>query len=133
MHVAVLDYGYGNLHTLGTALRAAGAQVQIEPDLAAALAAPALVLPAVGGFSATAARLAGGAGALQRALAGGKPCLAIGLGMQLLFEASDEGEGAGVDFIPGRILRLQSRSSRAAALPRGSRTAARPRRPIPRT
>ncbi|HSA56324.1 MAG TPA: imidazole glycerol phosphate synthase subunit HisH [Gemmatimonadaceae bacterium] len=106
MRVAILDYGVGNLHSLANGLSAAGAEVQLERDPARATDAAALVLPGVGAFATAAARLDAGRDALRAALEAGLPCLAICLGMQLLFEASDEGEGSGLGLVEGRVTRV---------------------------
>ena len=108
MDVAVLDYGIGNLHSLGKALRAGGAAVRIVEDVDARLAANALVLPGVGAFGAAAARLERSARGIRAAVARGLPCLGICLGMQLLFEASEEGAGAGLGLLPGRVRRVRA-------------------------
>ncbi|HWZ59695.1 MAG TPA: imidazole glycerol phosphate synthase subunit HisH [Gemmatimonadaceae bacterium] len=104
--VTVFDYGAGNLHSLAKALAAPGVDVRIETDPVAALDTDALVLPGVGAFGAAADRLAPGRAAMAAALEGGLPCLGICLGMQLLFDGSDEGGGAGLGVIPGRVTRL---------------------------
>lgn len=109
MNVALFDYGAGNLHSLAKALETGGARVRVCADPAAALAADALVLPGVGAFGAAAARLEPGREAMRGALAAGLPCLGVCLGMQLLFEASDEGAGAGLGLVPGRVTRLAAR------------------------
>jgi imidazole glycerol-phosphate synthase subunit HisH len=67
------------------------------------------VLPGVGAFSAAVAALPPDLAPLRHALEAGLPCLGICLGMQLLFEASDEGEGRGIGLIPGRVRRLEAR------------------------
>lgn len=105
----MVDYGTGNLHSLAKALQAGGARVRIEADPAAATHSDALVLPGVGSFGAAAARLASGADLLREALASGTPCLAIGLGMHLLFESSEEGEGSGLGLLSGQVRRLHTR------------------------
>jgi glutamine amidotransferase len=108
--VTLFDYGAGNLHSLAKAIERAGAAVRVETDAAAAVVdTDALVLPGVGAFAAAAERLAPGRAAMRDALAGGLPALGICLGMQLLFEASDEGPGAGLGLIPGRVTRLTAR------------------------
>jgi imidazole glycerol-phosphate synthase subunit HisH len=107
--VALFDYGAGNLHSLAKALEAGGARVRVTADPYAALDARALVLPGVGAFGAAAARLAPGRDAMREALERGLPCLGICLGMQLLFDASDEGEGNGLGFLAGRVTRLAAR------------------------
>jgi imidazole glycerol-phosphate synthase subunit HisH len=107
--VAVLDYGVGNLHSAAKALDRAGAEVRVVPTVAEAARAAGLVVPGVGAYGACLSGLgsAGGPAALARWLEGGRPLLGICVGMQLLFEASEEGpvsDGAGV--VPGKIRRL---------------------------
>lgn len=109
MSIAVIDYGTGNLHSLTKALERSGAQVSVEQDLGSALTASAIVLPGVGSFGAAAAQLAPGAVALRDAIRQGKPCLGICLGMQLLFDGSDEGAGEGLSALSGHIRRLEGR------------------------
>jgi imidazole glycerol-phosphate synthase subunit HisH len=109
MKVAIFDYGSGNLHSLAKAFENAGADVAIEGDPSQALSANALVLPGVGSFGAAAARLAAFAPSIRAALASGHPCLGICLGMQLLFETSEEGDGAGVAAMRGRVRKLGAR------------------------
>jgi glutamine amidotransferase len=108
MNVTLLDHGAGNLHSLAKALEAGGARVRIAADPRAALAADALVLPGVGAFGAAAARVGPAREALRDALDRGLPCLAVCLGMQLLFEASDEGPGEGLGVLAGRVTRLRA-------------------------
>lgn len=108
MRVAVLDYGVGNLHSLSKALEVAGARVQVVRDAEGVFAADALVLPGVGAFASAASVLAAWAGDLREALAAGFPCLGICLGMQLLFDESEEGEGRGLGAIPGKVVRLRA-------------------------
>ena len=109
MNVAIYDYGTGNLHSLAKAFEDAGAHVKLEEDPATALQFDALVLPGVGAFGAAASRLSLHAPALRAALASGHPCLGICLGMQLLFETSEEGEGAGLAAFRGRVRKLKAR------------------------
>ena len=85
MRVALLDYGAGNLHSLGKALERGGATVSVTSDWDRALAADALVLPGVGAFSAAVAALPEDRARVRDALEGGLPCLGICLGMQLFF------------------------------------------------
>lgn len=110
MRVALFDYGVGNLHSLGKALEHGGAEVQVTGDWAEALAAQALVLPGVGAFSAAVEALPADLGPLRTALSEGLPCLGICLGMQLLFDTSEEGAGRGIGIVPGRVVRLATRT-----------------------
>lgn len=109
MKVSILDYGAGNLHSLAKALSHAGVEVTIETDAERALANDALVLPGVGAFSLAAESLAPHMPALRAALSDGFPCLGICLGMQLLFDSSEEGEGEGIGFFSGHARRLFGR------------------------
>ena len=108
MIITLFDYGAGNLHSLAKALEVPGAVVRIEPDPRAAIRTDLLVLPGVGAFQAAAARLAPGLGEVRAALRDGLPCVGICLGMQLLFDESDEGTGEGLGVVPGRVERLRA-------------------------
>ena len=107
--VAVLDYGVGNLHSAAKALDRAGADVRVVPRVEEAAGAAGLVVPGVGAYGACLSGLAsaGGAAAVAGWLEGGRPLLGICVGMQLLFEASEEGPvGDGVGVVPGKIRHL---------------------------
>ncbi len=82
--------------------------MSVTADWDRALAADALVLPGVGAFSAGVEALPPDRARLREALEAGLPCLGICLGMQLLFDGSDEGEGEGIGFIPGRVRLLDA-------------------------
>jgi imidazole glycerol-phosphate synthase subunit HisH len=107
--VAVLDYGVGNLHSAAKALDRAGADVRVVATVDAAEEAAGLVVPGVGAYGAclTGLASAGGVPAVAGWLESGRPLLGICVGMQLLFEASEEGPvGDGVGMLPGKIRRL---------------------------
>lgn len=108
MRVTVLDYGAGNLHSLGRALAGVGRSVRVETDPFQALDTDVLVLPGVGAFGPAAARVAPARAAMRDAIESGLPTLGVCLGMQLLFDASDEGEGEGLGIFHGRVERLRS-------------------------
>ena len=107
--VALFDYGAGNLHSLGKAIEGAGAAVTVTSDWSVALAGDALVLPGVGAFGPAAAALPKDRSKVRDALAGGLPCLGICLGMQLLFDDSEEATGRGIGLVPGRVRLLEAR------------------------
>ena len=107
--VTVFDYGAGNLHSLVKALDTPGVRIDVETDPVAAVRdTELLVLPGVGAFAAAAARLAPGREAMREAMQAGLPAVGICLGMQLLFDESEEGPGAGLGLIPGRVTRLRA-------------------------
>ena len=108
MNVCIFDYGAGNLHSLAKALETDGVVVTIESDARRAIATDVLVLPGVGAFGAAVVQLAPGRDAMRDAIRSGLPAIGICLGMQLLFDTSDEGGGAGLGIIPGRVTRLEA-------------------------
>lgn len=106
MRITLFDYGAGNLHSLTKALAGPARDVRIDADPTAAVATDVLVLPGVGAFGPAAARLAPGRTAMRAAILQGLPTIGICLGMQLLFDESDEGEGRGLGVVPGRVTKL---------------------------
>lgn len=109
MRVTIFDYGAGNLHSLAKALESDGAIVAVESDVLLSIDTDVLVLPGVGAFGAAVERLAPGRDAMRDAILGGLPTIGICLGMQLLFDSSDEGGDAGLGVVPGRVTRLQAK------------------------
>jgi glutamine amidotransferase len=108
MRITLFDYGAGNLHSLAKALRGDGRDVRFETDARAAIDTDVLVLPGVGAFEPAARALEPGRNGMRDAIEAGLPCLGICLGMQLLFDASDEGRGAGLGVVSGRVTRLRT-------------------------
>jgi glutamine amidotransferase len=107
--VTVFDYGAGNLHSLIKALETPISLVRVETDPRLAVqSTDALVLPGVGAFTPAAQRLEPGLHEMRHALQRGLPCLGICLGMQLLFDSSDEGPGQGLAVFGGRVTRLDA-------------------------
>lgn len=107
MTIALIDYGAGNLTSVRKGLIAAGAEV-VTPASPAALAGHAgIVVPGVGHFSATSALNADWRAAIEHRVEARIPLLGICLGMQWLFEGSDEApEIPGLGLLPGRCARL---------------------------
>ena len=108
MRVTIFDYGAGNLHSLAKAVVAAGGEPAIEADPFRLSDAEVIVLPGVGAFGPAAARLAPAGEAIRAAVLAGRPCLGICLGMQLLFDRSEEGEGRGLGVFAGSVTRLEA-------------------------
>lgn len=106
--ITLLDYGAGNLHSLAKALSPIG-EISIEGDVEQALDADLLVLPGVGAFGQAAQQIATRRIELKAALEDGLPCIGVCLGMQLLFEESEESPGAGIGLIPGSVRRMEAR------------------------
>lgn len=107
--VTIFDYGAGNMHSLRKALDVGDhVEIRLEPDPAAALHTDALVLPGVGAFANAASRIGPGAAVMRDAILDGLPTLCICLGMQLLFDDSEEGPGAGLGVIPGHVRKLRA-------------------------
>ena len=107
--VTIFDYGAGNIHSLMKALDVGSdVEIRLQTDPAAAVKTDALVLPGVGAFSNASARLAGGAAMMRDAILDGLPTLCICLGMQLMFDDSEEGPGTGLGLIPGHVRRLRA-------------------------
>jgi glutamine amidotransferase len=107
--ITVIDYGGGNLGSLLAALKRRGAQFAIADDTGMLAAADAAILPGDGAFNATmqALRERGLDSAILRHVAAGKPFLGICVGMQILFEDSEEfGAGSGLGVLPGHVSRF---------------------------
>jgi glutamine amidotransferase len=107
--IAVVDYGIGNLRSAEKALQHLGADARLTADGAEIAAARAVVLPGVGNFGACmrALRESGLQDATLAAATDGRPFLGICVGMQMLFDGSDESPGeAGLGVVAGRITRL---------------------------
>jgi glutamine amidotransferase len=107
--IVVVDYGVGNLRSVYKAVEAAGAQPTVVSDPADLRGAAGIVLPGVGAFGDAAANLrrAGFERPLLDAAASGLPLLGICVGMQLLFDESEEmGVHRGLGVIHGRVLRF---------------------------
>lgn len=106
MSLVVLDIGVGNTASMVWALERLGARPRLSADPRRVAEAERLVFPGVGAAGFAAERLA--SLGLDRALrAFDRPLLGVCLGMQLLFETSDEGGARGLGRLPGRVTRLR--------------------------
>jgi imidazole glycerol-phosphate synthase subunit HisH len=107
--IAVIDYGMGNLHSACKALERVGGKTQITDKPAAIWAADAILLPGVGSFDPAIEQLRAHdlMGLLREVAGSGKPFLGICVGMQVLFESSEEGQEAGLGIIPGAVKKFQ--------------------------
>lgn len=113
--LVIVDYGVGNLRNVYKAVEAAGGQPRVVNQPGALAEAAGIILPGVGAFGDAAANLraAGFERPLREAVAAGKPLLGICVGMQLLFDESEEmgpdqgvGVHLGLGLIPGRVVRF---------------------------
>ena len=107
--ITVIDYGMGNLRSVSKALESLGAEVRVSSRPADVAAAGKVILPGVGAFPAAMKELSarGLIAPITQAIASGKPYLGICLGLQLLFDRSEEGEGAdGLGVLPGAVKRF---------------------------
>src|SRR5438552_4475657 len=107
--LAIVDYGMGNLRSVAKAFERLGQAAEVTRAPERIVSAPGVVLPGVGAFGACMANLTalGLVEPVREAIAGGRPFLGICLGMQLLFEESEEfGPVAGLGVLRGRVVRF---------------------------
>ncbi|GAB2691304.1 imidazole glycerol phosphate synthase subunit HisH [Paenibacillus thermoaerophilus] len=108
--IAIIDYGMGNLHSVSQAVKKLGFEAVVTGDAKEIAAADGAILPGVGAFGDAMANLrqSGLDDAVRAFAAGGKPLLGICLGMQLLFDESEEhGWHRGLGLLPGRVVRFR--------------------------
>lgn len=118
--IALIDYGAGNLRSVARALQRLGADFFITDDPEDVRAAKALILPGQGAFRDCVLSLAehGLDEALLQAFDQGKPYLGICLGLQLLFDSSEEfGDTPGLGILPGKVLRFNGPAFQGAPPP----------------
>ena len=111
MKVTVLDYGAGNLRSVARAFEHEGAEVTLTSDPAVARGADRLVLPGQGHFGQCMTRLeeSGLADAVREFIAAERPFMGVCVGMQLIYDASEEAPGIpGLGLIPGTVKRLRT-------------------------
>ena len=116
--IALIDYGISNLRSVQKAFAHLGVDVTLidTPDQLAQ--AERLILPGVGAFRAGMDGLQsrGLIGPIKQAVAAGKPLIGICLGMQLLFESSDElGDTVGLGLLPGHVTKIKMQDASYAS------------------
>ena len=110
--IAIVDYGVGNLFSLRSSFAMIGAEAEVTGDAARLRDADRIILPGVGAFADAAAKLraTGLDAVLKEEAAKGKNLLGICLGMQLLFDVSNEfGVHPGLGLIPGDVVPMAGR------------------------
>ena len=107
--IAIVDYDMGNLHSVCKGLEKAGATPKITDSPTELDQADAVVLPGVGAFDPAVQHLRsrGLVEPIKKAIASGKPFLGICLGLQILFEGSEEGKEPGLGIIAGTVRRFR--------------------------
>ncbi len=108
--IAVVDYDMGNLHSACKGLEKAGARTKVTDSPAVIERADAVVLPGVGAFDPAVQHLRsrGLEEPIKQAINSGKPFLGICLGLQILFEGSEEGTEPGLGIVAGTVRRFRS-------------------------
>jgi glutamine amidotransferase len=110
--IVIIDFGMGNLRSVQKAIEAVGHSAEISGDPEVVRSASKLILPGVGAFADAIAELrrTGLGEAFKDAVAAGRPCLGVCLGLQLLFDVSEEdGLHEGLGLLRGRVVRFASR------------------------
>jgi len=118
--VVVVDYGMGNLRSVSKALESLGASARVSSNPRDVEQAEKLILPGVGAFPAAMRELYARklTEPITTAIAKGTPYLGICLGLQLLFDESDEGEGArGLGVLRGRVRRFSAQGGAQLKVP----------------
>jgi glutamine amidotransferase len=108
MRIAIIDYGAGNLRSVQKAFQAVGVSAEVTKDPVVIRGAKGVVLPGVGSFDSAISELRqlGLEGVIEEAIALRKPFLGICLGMQHLFESSEEGKLRGLSLFPGKVVKF---------------------------
>ena len=118
--IAIVDYDMGNLRSVSKALEHVGASVRVTSDPSEVASAEKLVLPGVGAFPAAMRELCarGLVEPIKRVIAEGRPYLGICLGLQLLFDDSEEGAGAkGLGVLAGQVRKFTTASEPRLKIP----------------
>ncbi|MDJ0799891.1 MAG: imidazole glycerol phosphate synthase subunit HisH [Calothrix sp. MO_167.B12] len=107
--IAVVDYDMGNLHSVCKGLEKTGAIAKVTSSAKDLEQADAIVLPGVGSFDPAVKHIRerGLEAPIKAVIASGKPFLGICLGLQILFESSEEGKEPGLGILPGKVRRFR--------------------------
>lgn len=108
--IAVIDYDMGNLHSVCKGLEKTGATPKITDSTIEIKQADAVILPGVGSFDPAVQHLRSRhlEAPIKQVIASGKPFLGICLGLQILFESSEEGQEPGLGILAGKVRRFKS-------------------------
>jgi len=115
MSIVIIDYGAGNLRSVQKALQKLGFSAEITKDKKSIKSAKGIVLPGVGSFDAAIKELRqfGLEAAIEEAIGLGKPFLGICLGLQHLFEKSEEGKETGLGILKGKVIRFKPQQNQS--------------------
>ncbi len=107
--IAIIDYGEGNLGSVEKALKHVGCDIKISNDPQVLYDADGVLLPGVGAFDDCmhGLEVSGLVDPIKQIVADGKPFMGICLGLQMLFESSEEGTRAGLGILPGKVVRFK--------------------------
>lgn len=109
LKVTITDYGVGNLYSIRRSLEMCGAEVEVITDMSKLMDAECIVFPGVGAFNKSMERLLPHIDGIRGKLESGTPALGICIGMQILYEGSDEGTSSGLGIYQGRVEKLACR------------------------
>jgi imidazole glycerol-phosphate synthase subunit HisH len=104
--IAIIDYGMGNLYSIKNAFEKTGADVRIVTDSKSFKEADGIVIPGVGAFDSAMKKIAPLKEDLLEIVKSGTPFMGICLGMQVLFERSEEGKAPGLGLLSGSVVKL---------------------------
>jgi len=119
MPIAIIDYGAGNLRSVQKALEKLGFRSTITKDKDLIEASSAIILPGVGAFDPAIKELKGSGliDLLKSQITKGKPFLGLCLGMQILFEESEEGKEKGLGLIKGKVKKFSLKKESGLKVP----------------
>jgi glutamine amidotransferase len=108
MKISIADYGVGNLHSISKGLERAGARTEVVTQMTKLLDADCIVFPGVGAFGAAMDKLQPIITGLRDRIGSGVPVMGVCLGMQIMFDRSEESSGEGIGVFKGDVKKLRS-------------------------